>query len=163
MGIGDGECRFLAEKLSEHSYVNSLILEHNAIGKEGLKELSRYIEVSSTLKKLNLQWNKCGEGLQSLSKSMNNNPSCRLSSLDLRNNDIGPDQSLFICDILKNPCVRELNLNFNKLSDSGADTILKTLKSIDSCSVYKLDLIGNNISPGLIAGIKEAITGVASS
>jgi hypothetical protein len=48
---------------------------------------------------------------------MEANNECRLSEIDLRNNDIGPDQAIYIADLMKLPYVREINLSWNKLGD----------------------------------------------
>jgi len=42
----------------------------------------------------------------------------------LRNNELSLDQAIHIADILKSGALREINLNFNKLGDSGAEVIL---------------------------------------
>ncbi|KAL1251842.1 hypothetical protein QQF64_019638, partial [Cirrhinus molitorella] len=134
------------------------------------------------LRELNLSWNKLGDsGVKNLSDLLMN-PQFKLEKLDLQECSITEKQCLILTSALKsNPLhLRELNLSWNKLGDSGVKNLSDLLMNpqfklekleLSNCSVteegYKalasalrsnpshlieLDLTGND--PGQ-SGVKE--------
>ncbi|XP_036418980.1 NACHT, LRR and PYD domains-containing protein 3-like isoform X2 [Colossoma macropomum] len=104
----------------------------------------------------NLKLNKCsitGEGCAALSSALCSNPS-HLIELDLNENKLGNSGVKQICTLLKNQCckLQKLNLSFCSITEEGYAVLVSALKSNPSSYLIELDFRGNN--PGA-TGVKE--------
>jgi Ran GTPase-activating protein (RanGAP) involved in mRNA processing and transport len=113
---------------------------------------------SSSVVCLSLEWNSIGlfnHGINSLSTSLEYNQ--HLTSLDLRNNDIGTAGGCALAHALrKNSTLQTLDLRWNKIEDMGGEALVETFQL--SQGLRDLHLAGNRLSTDLIgklSAIKE--------
>ncbi|CAM4598264.1 unnamed protein product [Leuciscus chuanchicus] len=125
--LGDTRVNQIAALLQDkHCQLNTLILNRCSITeKQSLILTSALKSNPSHLRELNLSWNKLGNsGVKNLSDLLMN-PQFKLEKLHLSDCSITEKQSLILTSALKsNPShLRELNLSWNKLGDSGVKNL----------------------------------------
>ncbi|XP_076846716.1 NACHT, LRR and PYD domains-containing protein 3-like isoform X2 [Brachyhypopomus gauderio] len=120
---------------------------------------------SSHLRELKLNNNKPGDsGVKQLSALLED-PHCTLEKLDLSECSIGEEGCAALCSALRsNPSshLRELNLNYNKLGDSGVKQLSALLED-PHCTLEKLDLSTCSIGEEGCAALCSALRSNPSS
>nr|XP_006005015.1 PREDICTED: ribonuclease inhibitor-like [Latimeria chalumnae] len=104
---------------------------------------------------LNLNGNKLGDsGVESLSAGLRD-PNCKLQKLVLEGCGLTDGCCWDLSSILStNSSLTELNLNGNKLGDSGVESLCNGL-SDPNCKLQKLGVSDNDLSPEMKAELRE--------
>ncbi|XP_076842997.1 NACHT, LRR and PYD domains-containing protein 3-like isoform X4 [Brachyhypopomus gauderio] len=142
---GDSGVKQLSALLKDpHCTLEILDLYNCSIREEGCAALCSALRSnpSSHLRELNLTHNIPGDsGVKQLSALLED-PHCTLEKLDLSMCSIREEGCAALCSALRsNPSshLRELNLNYNKLGDSGVKQLSALLED-PHCTLEKLDL-----------------------
>ncbi|XP_076836609.1 NACHT, LRR and PYD domains-containing protein 12-like [Brachyhypopomus gauderio] len=143
--LRDSGAKELSAPLEDpHCTLEKLELEHCSITEEGCAALCSALRSnpSSHLRELNLNHNKPGDsGVKQLSALLEDTH-CTLYKLHLSKCSIPEEGCAALCSALRsNPSshLRELNLNYNKLGDSGVKQLSALLED-PHCTLEKLDL-----------------------
>ena len=80
--------------------------------------------------------------------SLLNHPSCKITSLNLRNNYIGTEGVIALATALQSKSckITSLYLENNNIGPEDAKSLASALQS-KHCKITKLNLVGNNIGP----------------
>ncbi|KAL7863921.1 hypothetical protein AOLI_G00153410 [Acnodon oligacanthus] len=141
-------------------------LEVCSITEEGCVALAKALKSNpSHLKELNLNYNKPGDsGVKELSGLLED-PHCKLEKLQLDICCITEEGCVALVKALKsNPLshLRELNLNYNKLGDSGVKELFYFLGH-PYCKLQKLLLDGCNITQKGCVALVSALSSTSST
>ncbi|XP_076836591.1 NACHT, LRR and PYD domains-containing protein 12-like isoform X2 [Brachyhypopomus gauderio] len=165
---GDSGVKQLSALLEDpHCTLEILLLEYCMISEEGCVALCSALRSnpSSHLRVLNLSQNKPGDsGVKQLSALLED-PHCTLVILHLSNCSITEEGCAALCSAVKsNPSshLRELNLNYNKLGDSGVKQLSALLED-PHCTLEKLHLSNCSIPEEGCAALCSALSSNPSS
>ncbi|KAF1323926.1 Lrr-containing protein, partial [Globisporangium splendens] len=127
----------LADAVRNHATLQTLELEHNAIGIAGGSAMVECIAANASLTCLNLSWNNIGnDGAADFGRALRSNKS--LLRLDVRGNRMSAAGILAISDgLCGNTCLQELYLRWSVICPRGAEALAgallanKTLRLLD--------------------------------
>ncbi len=144
--FGDEGAFEIAKFLGENKNFASVELRGNNISAIGFESICEALKGSTTLKKISAEWNNIGSenlGVIALNELIQ---SCTtISSVDLRNNHIGPQCAGAISNIIRETTsLKTLDLRWNELGDEGARLVLLAIQ--DHPNKVQIDLSGNKIS-----------------
>jgi Ran GTPase-activating protein (RanGAP) involved in mRNA processing and transport len=113
--LGDEGCILIANCLKTNQFLTYLDIRGNSIRCDGAIALGQMLKVNNKLEHLNLEWNCVGiweSGIRALADGLSMNST--LTTLDLRNNKIGPHgaQALALC-LKHNTTLRKLGTQIN--------------------------------------------------
>uniref|UniRef100_A0A4W3I6M9 Si:dkey-222h21.11 n=1 Tax=Callorhinchus milii TaxID=7868 RepID=A0A4W3I6M9_CALMI len=119
--------------------------------------LKRLLPVIKFFQNITLTNNSLGNsGLRKLSAALMSS-SCRLEKLVLSSNDLTEECCADLISILKtNPILKDFDLAYNKLSDSGVAQLSNALKDSD-CEIQALGLWGNELTECCCTTLSEAL------
>ena len=144
-GIGSSGFIALAKALQTNSALTELQLQHNTnVGVEGVEAVARAIQVSSTLKTLNVSGTSLGMiGYQSLVDALRSDPA--LTSLNLGGNGLGVHGSRAFAEALQvNRKLLKLDMSSNSLGAEGGEALAKVLQGANS-TLTKLECRSNEL------------------
>ena len=119
-------CEFLAFLITELLNIESLVLQNNSIGPEGIKSIAKSLETAKNLKKLRITHNKLqNNGLDSLVSSVS--VLTEIEEIDLRFNDF--DSSKVFKKLASLSKLRVLSLQGNPINKSNVFEIQNSFKS----------------------------------
>jgi hypothetical protein len=102
--IGDEGTKACAETLKYNKSITVLNLASNNISDEGTKALAVALKYNTTITKLVLARNKIGnEGAKAIAEAIIANPKCKITEIDLRDNNISDEGGKFI-EIINQQC-----------------------------------------------------------
>ena len=155
--IGDAGCVVLAKYLREKPGVTVLDLRGNNIGAEGMKTLAGLLRPPTAIESLNLEWNNAHQGLAPLADVLASNTT--LTSLDLRNNKLGPEAAQQLAKALtSNTTLQKLDLRWNELGLEGLKPFISLLESRQS-GLKVLELSGNKAPEDITRQIDALLRG----
>ncbi|ETW05897.1 hypothetical protein H310_03546 [Aphanomyces invadans] len=144
--LGDEGCADVVRILREYPSKRLLDLRGNRIQADGITILAAMLKTTMTIEHVNLEWNCIGvldHGVESLANALALNTS--LTSIDLRNNSIGPDGAVILAHALKrNRTLEEMDLRWNEVGSVGGRAFLDVLEN-GNHSLKRLQLMGNNV------------------
>ena len=145
--------------LETRSPVTELNVNGTEIGDKGVISLSRSFEKMSTLRWLDLRWNRIGsKGIGPLALSLlKDDKDNAVQILYLDGNRIGDKGAACLAEVLKsNLCnLKELKLQKNNISDKGAKILAEALR--ENASLETIDLKYNNICHEGASCLMEAL------
>ncbi|XP_036417466.1 NACHT, LRR and PYD domains-containing protein 3-like, partial [Colossoma macropomum] len=146
---------FKALKSTRSSCLRELNLNYNNPGESGVKELSDLLK-DPHCKQEKIQLSGCsitGKGCAALVKALKSNPSSQLKQLNLNRNKLGDSGVKELSDLLKDPhCkLEKLQLYDCRVTDDGCAALVKALKS-NPLHLKELDLRNNTLGD---SGVKE--------
>jgi Ran GTPase-activating protein (RanGAP) involved in mRNA processing and transport len=147
--IGRQGCIDIVDALITNRVLMSIELDDNSIGDDGCLAMAAALRENTVLTKASLDGNNIGlPGAMALADTLRVNGSLR--DLGLGRNNVGTDGAAAIAEALKcNETLERLDLHANSICDEGAMVILKALKE-SNCSLMWLNLEENSeISLGL--------------
>jgi Ran GTPase-activating protein (RanGAP) involved in mRNA processing and transport len=130
----------------------------NRIDARGLRGIEDVLQINKTLQFLNLSGSGIGyEGCRILARGLEDNES--LLSLDISNNELGPNIALPLAKSLITSQVIELNIAGNKLGDPGALNLFYMFSTgaPRNAVIQNLDISSNNISTMGVSRIFDAL------
>ena len=149
--LGPVDCTAIVNFLKKHNEILMINLSGNKIGCLGCKEISEFLESSTSvsdgnckLSSLNLNHNLVtDEGVKYLAKALKHN-NCKLNSLNLADNELTNEGVKCLAEVLKdsNCTLSSLNLNHNLVTDEGVESLAEALKH-SNCKLKSLNLAGN--------------------
>ncbi|XP_067864908.1 NACHT, LRR and PYD domains-containing protein 3-like [Heterodontus francisci] len=180
----DSRVKDLASALSANRSLTDLNLSYNKLGDSGVKLLSAGLRnpeckiqklwlssnaltascvgdlasALSTLKVLDLSYNKLGDsGVKLLSAALRN-PNCKIQKLQLSNNELTASciEDLAFA-VNKNWSLMDLNLSCNKLGDSGVKLLSAALRNPD-CKIQELQLSSNALTASCIEDLASTLS-----
>ncbi|XP_056592249.1 NACHT, LRR and PYD domains-containing protein 12-like [Triplophysa dalaica] len=165
LNLSDNESGYLGLKSlcdllqDPNSKLENLQLENSDLN-EGISVVlaSFFTSNLTNLRELNLSRNKPGEkGMKQLSDLLKD-PQCKLEKLQLAKCNITFEQfAVLATALISNPShLRELNLNYNQLEDSGVKLLSDLLKD-PLCKLRKLELENCTISDKGCAALSSAL------
>ncbi|XP_036433756.1 NACHT, LRR and PYD domains-containing protein 3-like isoform X4 [Colossoma macropomum] len=125
---------------------------------ESCATLSSALCSNSSLRSLNLSYNKLQDsGVKLLSVGLKN-PHCKLEKLELYNCSITEEGCAALASALKSNLshLKELNLNYNKPGESGVKLLCDLLKD-PHCNLEKLQLCNCNLTEESCAALSSAL------
>lgn len=132
-------------------------LNRNRLGTQGVESLEWILQKNKTLQFLNLGSTSIGlTGLECILAGLENNST--LITLDIANNELGPQSSSLIANTLYTTQLLELNLSNNKLTDAGIDKLAAMFRiSTKNTILEKIDLSNNQITSLGVAKLFDAL------
>jgi len=130
-------CKPLAEYLSNPLCIlQSLSLNHNNLGKNGIEQIAHALETNNTLMSLNIARNNIGNaGAQVIANLLTNTTT--LLHLNLKDNEMGVESCKALAKALStNNTVRTLLLSKNKLQDDGLSALGEVLQQHESLNFF---------------------------
>ncbi|XP_057183868.1 NACHT, LRR and PYD domains-containing protein 3-like [Triplophysa rosa] len=157
---GDLGLKLLCDLLQDpNSKLDKLQMENSGLSEDISTVLALALTSNLTnLRELNLSRNKPGEkGMKQLSNLLKD-PQCKLEKLQLAKCNITFKQfAVLATALISNPShLRELNLNYNQLEDSGVKLLSDLLKD-PLCKLRKLELENCTISDKGCAALASAL------
>ena len=158
--VGNKGAAALSDALLEtRSPVTVLNVNGTEIGDKGVICLSKSFEKISTLRWLDLRWNRIGsKGIGPLTLSLlKDNKDNALQILYLDGNRIGDEGATCLAEALQsNLCnLKKLKLQKNNISDKGAKILAEALR--ENTSLETIDLKYNNIGHEGASCLMEAL------
>ena len=163
--LGPVDCTAIVNFLKKHNEILMINLSGNKIGCLGCKEISEFLESSTSvsdgnckLSSLNLNHNLVtDEGVKYLAKALKHN-NCKLDSLNLADNELTNEGVQCLAEALKdsNCTLSSLNLNHNLVTDEGVESLAEALKN-SNCKLNSLNLWQNNVTEEGVKKLAEAL------
>jgi hypothetical protein len=167
---GDTVGQYLFSKYYD-SFGEIVVIDANGcyFGAETCQELAHFLTWSGCrVETIFAEWNRFGSSspqqiaLSSLATAIGR--SSTLTHLDLRNNNIGPEGALALCNgIQQSTSLTHVDLRWNELGDAGGDTFLEMLTEknqyLASRKLAHLHLSGNSIAQNVLTKISVALHG----
>ncbi|KAM7448910.1 NACHT [Porites harrisoni] len=151
--LGPVDCTAIVNFLKKHNEILMIDLSGNKIGCLGCKEISEFLESSTSvsdgnckLSSLNLNHSLVtDEGVKYLAKALKHN-NCKLDSLNLADNELTNEGVQCLAEALKdsNCTLSSLNLNHNLVTDEVVDGLAEALKH-SNCKLKSLNLAGKEL------------------
>ena len=162
--LGPVDCTAIVNFLKKHNEILMINLSGNKIGCLGCKEISEFLESSTSvsdgnckLSSLNLNHNLVtDEGVKYLAKALKHN-NCKLDSLNLADNELTNEGVQCLAEALKdsNCTLSSLNLAGNEsVTDEGVKYLAEALKD---CKLNSLILSKNNVTDEGVKYLAEAL------
>lgn len=162
--IGDEGCALVSEFLLNNKTIKVLKLGHNSIYDYGMQLLSNGIVLSRSLESVDLSDNYIGElGVKNLSlniKVLNESSETKLKALDFHWNKISSKGLEILTDfyVFSANTLEELLLGDNKINDSSASFLFKSLKQQQQCRNIKIiNFYMNNLEAESMFYLSELI------
>ena len=153
--FGDEGALEVGKYLEDNQRFSAVELRGNNISAVGFETLCASLTNSANLNRISAEWNNIGSsnlGMIALHELLQNNTA--ITSIDLRNNHIGPQCAGAISNIIKDSSsLKTLDLRWNELGDEGAQLILIALQN--NPNKVQVDLSGNKISQELIVSLES--------
>ncbi|XP_036887231.1 leucine-rich repeat-containing protein 74A [Sturnira hondurensis] len=160
-GLGPNGTKAIAIALVSNTTVISLELEDNCIMEEGVLSLVEMLQENYYVQELNISNNALGlEGARIISQFLQRNSSSLLN-LQLSGNDFTDESAELLCLALSaNYRIREMDLSHNQFSDKGGELLGQMLAL--NVGLVSLDLSWNHFcSPAAVAlcnGLRANVT-----
>eukprot|EP00062_Callorhinchus_milii_P026714 gi/632989153/ref/XP_007883495.1/ PREDICTED: NACHT, LRR and PYD domains-containing protein 3-like [Callorhinchus milii] len=138
--------------------IQKLDLGDNSLTNDSIEELASVLRTNSSLKGLNLDYNKLGDsGVKLLSTALSNSK-CKIERLWLSNNSLTAKCTQDLASALsKSSSLTELYLNCNNLGDSGVEQLSEALRN-RACKIEKLWLESNGLTGNGIKSLASALS-----
>ncbi|XP_037398365.1 NACHT, LRR and PYD domains-containing protein 3-like isoform X3 [Pygocentrus nattereri] len=147
-----------------HCKLEKLELGNCNLTEESCGTLSSALTSNSSLRSLNLSYNKLQDsGVKLLSVGLEN-PHCKMEKLELYNCSFTEEGCAALVSALKSNLshLKELNLNYNKPGESGVKLLSDLLKD-SHCNLEKLQLCNCNLTEESCAALSSALSSNSSS
>ncbi|XP_078421476.1 NACHT, LRR and PYD domains-containing protein 3-like [Cetorhinus maximus] len=149
------DCVVLSHVLGLCDTIKHLDLHGCYIQCEGLQRLEY---VLYKCQKLRLSYNNLGDSRVKLLSAVLRNPGCKIQKLDLGYNDLTGSCAEDLASALStNRSLTDLNLDYNKLGDSGVNLLSEALRDPD-CKIQKLGLKDNNLTDSCAKDLASVIS-----
>ena len=149
--IGDEAVTQIASFLKLNNSFKSIELRGNNISGSGFGIVCEALKGFRNLETISAEWNNIGSdisGIQIMNTLIRKSPS--ITTIDLRNNKIGPNFGPYLAETLKESSyLQTLDLRWNELGNEGGRPIINVLSSMKN--KIHVDLSGNKISEELFA------------
>ena len=153
--FGDDGALEVGEYLEDNPKFSAVELRGNNISAIGFETLCASLTNSTNLNRISAEWNNIGSsnlGMIALHQLIQTNTA--ITSIDLRNNHIGPQCAGAISNIIKDSsALKTIDLRWNELGDEGAQLILIALQN--NPNKVQVDLSGNKISQELVVSLES--------
>jgi len=161
--FGDEGAFEIAKFLGENKNFASVELRGNNISAIGFESICEALKGSTTLKKISAEWNNIGsENLGVIALNELIQTCTTISSVDLRNNHIGPQCAGAISNIIRETTsLKTLDLRWNELGDEGARLVLLAIQ--DHPNKVQIDLSGNKISQEVLYELDSILHNASTS
>ncbi|XP_078087478.1 NACHT, LRR and PYD domains-containing protein 3-like [Mustelus asterias] len=135
-----------------------LDLNDNALTDLCAEDLTSALSTNQLLTALELSNNNLGDlGVKQLSAALKN-PNCKIQRLSLCDNTLTDSCAKDLTSALSaNWIIKDLNLGWNKLGDSGVKLLTEALKSPD-CKIRKLHLYNNGLTDSSVEDLVSALS-----
>jgi len=156
--IGDEGCDLVARYLRDNPGTQVLELRGNNITAEGVVRLEAAFQSGCAVKRLSLEWNAIGNGTAAVYDLLVGNTS--VTSLDLRNNRIGPEGANPLARLLQdNKSITAVDLRWNDLGAEGSRCLLQTLQATSPQVLTSLELSGNKVPDETLQQLESLLQG----
>ncbi|XP_067882422.1 NACHT, LRR and PYD domains-containing protein 3-like [Heterodontus francisci] len=156
--LGDSGVKLLSEALrNPDCKIQKLGLVENNLTASCIEDLASTLSTNRSLTDLDLNFNKLGDSGVKLPFDALRNPDCKIQKLKLVENNLTASCIEDLASALStNRSLTDLNLNYNKLGDSGVNLLSEALRNPD-CKIQKLWLGRNNLSDSCIEDLASAL------
>jgi len=156
--IGDEGCDLVARYLRDNPGTQVLELRGNNITADGVARLQAAFQSSCSVKRLSLEWNAIGNGTAEVYDLLIGNTS--VTSLDLRNNRIGPEGAGPLARLFQeNKVITAVDLRWNDLGAEGSRIFLQALQATSPQVLTSLELSGNKVPDETLQQLESLLKG----
>ncbi|XP_042201407.1 NACHT, LRR and PYD domains-containing protein 3-like isoform X2 [Callorhinchus milii] len=157
--LGDSGVKRLCAALRKTACkLQTLRLQDNSLTSECTEDLASALITNHSMTELNLYNNKLGDsGVKRLCVALRN-PECKVQILRLQDNSLTADCTEDLASVLStNHSLTELNLNSNKLEDSGVKRLCDALRN-PQCNIQILELSSTRLTDGCTDDLVSALS-----
>ncbi|XP_078057484.1 NACHT, LRR and PYD domains-containing protein 14-like [Mustelus asterias] len=157
--LGDSGVKLLSVALrNPDCKIQKLDLNFNGLTDSCAEDLASALSTNRSLIDLNLGGNKLGDSGVKLLFVALRNPECKIQKLDLYGNDLTDSCAEDLASALStNRSLIDLNLDYNKLGDSGVKLLSVALRNPE-CKIQKLHLHGNNLTDSCAEDLASSLS-----
>ncbi|XP_078087829.1 NACHT, LRR and PYD domains-containing protein 3-like [Mustelus asterias] len=157
--LGDSGMKQLAIALrNPDCKIQELGMDKNGLTESCVDDLASALDSNQSLTHLNLNKNNLGASGMKILSMVLGNPNCQMQKLQMENNgltDMG--NKYHYSAIGANYSLMELNLDNNKLGDSGVQLLFAALAN-PSCKIQKLHLWNNGLTDSCVGDLSSALS-----
>jgi hypothetical protein len=148
----------VARYLRDNPGTQVLELRGNNITADGVARLQAAFQSSCSVKRLSLEWNAIGNGTAEVYDLLIGNTS--VTSLDLRNNRIGPEGAGPLARLFQeNKVITAVDLRWNDLGAEGSRIFLQALQATSPQVLTSLELSGNKVPDETLQQLESLLKG----